>query len=466
MAGDGSLYRRGRIWWLSYWVRGVQYRRSLRTDSLAEARRLKREELARIAALSGENPTGDLRTTYLQLRAALIERYERNGLRAGVLPVRLKHLDPFFSRHLAREIARAEVARYVESRAREGAANATINRELAALSTMFAAGIERGLITGAIRPWIARLRESNARKGFFERGEIDAVLGALPGHLRAPVMVAYITGWRIRSELLTRRREHLDLERGWLRLEPGETKNGEGRMFPVAGELRAVLEAQVEQTAALEARTGRRVEWLFHHNGKQIGSFRKAWATACRSAGLSGRILHDLRRTAVRNLERAGVPRSTAKRLTGHLTDAVYERYAIVDSAMLEEAAQRLSRYERAAAALAKPSQFRHNLPPAHGGGAEKVKQNQGRPLSSAGQSTGFLSLPKSTQHPNNQQNSGSGGLKFEQIASNSGEIENAADAVHHNSVTVDRYDLLAAYARLLGGMSTRPSGRGTGEVG
>ena len=68
-------------------------------------------------------------------------------------------------------------------------------------------------------------------------------------------------------------------------------------------------------------------------------AFRRAWLTACRRAGLPGRIPHDFRRTAVRNLERAGVPRSTAMKMVGHKTESIYRRYAIVDEAMLKEGA-------------------------------------------------------------------------------------------------------------------------------
>jgi integrase len=77
-----------------------------------------------------------------------------------------------------------------------------------------------------------------------------------------------------------------------------------------------------------------------------LHSFRKAWKTACRNAGLAGRIPHDFRRTAVRNLERAGVPRSTAMKMVGHKTESIYRRYAIVDEAMLREGAEKLARAE------------------------------------------------------------------------------------------------------------------------
>ena len=65
--------------------------------------------------------------------------------------------------------------------------------------------------------------------------------------------------------------------------------------------------------------------------------FRRAWTNACRDAGVEGRLFHDLRRTAVRNLERGGVARSVAMKLTGHRTEEVYRRYAIVSEADLRE---------------------------------------------------------------------------------------------------------------------------------
>ena len=102
--------------------------------------------------------------------------------------------------------------------------------------------------------------------------------------------------------------------------------------------------------------TGTVVPWLFHRDGKPIKSFRRAWGTACRMAGLPGRIPHDFRRTAVRNLERAGVPRSTAMAMVGHQTEAIYRRYAIADESMLRDGGVQLEALHVLDAQAAPPS--------------------------------------------------------------------------------------------------------------
>jgi integrase len=125
----------------------------------------------------------------------------------------------------------------------------------------------------------------------------------------------------------------------------GNTKNDDGRTFVITPELRACLEAQREATEALQRTKGAVIPWVFHRNGRPIKDLHKAWRAACLDAGYPGRIPHDFRRTAVRNLERAGVPRSTAMKMTGHKTESVYRRYAIVDEVMLREGSEKLAAY-------------------------------------------------------------------------------------------------------------------------
>jgi integrase len=135
-----------------------------------------------------------------------------------------------------------------------------------------------------------------------------------------------------------------------IRLEPGSTKNDDGRTFPLNSypALKALLENQRVQTDALQQAREIIVPWVFHRNGRPIKDYRKAWKDACAKAGVPGRIPHDFRRTAVRNLERAGVPRSVAMMLTGHKTESVYRRYAIVSESDLSEGVAKLAALHQA----------------------------------------------------------------------------------------------------------------------
>lgn len=183
----------------------------------------------------------------------------------------------------------ADVTRYITQRQAEKAANATINRELAALKRMFSLAKQGEKIHHA--PYIPMLKENNTRRGFFERDQFEAVRKRLPGYAQPVVTFAYITGWRVRSEILALQWRQVDFKAGTVRLDPGTTKNDEGRVFVMTPELRACLEAQKATTDALQHKTGRIIPWVFHRRGRPLRGFRKAWKTACEDSGLPGRIL-------------------------------------------------------------------------------------------------------------------------------------------------------------------------------
>ncbi len=111
-------------------------------------------------------------------------------------------------------------------------------------------------------------------------------------------------------------------------------------MFAFKPELRETLEEQRRRTEALEQATGSIIPFVFWRvkgagvpkDGTIVRSFRKAWLSACKSASIPGKTPHDFRRTAVRNLEMAGVPRTVAMAMVGHRTESIYRRYAIVDA--------------------------------------------------------------------------------------------------------------------------------------
>jgi integrase len=142
----------------------------------------------------------------------------------------------------------------------------------------------------AFRPEISTLCEENQPKGFFEADQYQAVLENLPEYLKPVIQTAYITGWRIKSEILTRQKQHLDLQSGFLRLEREETSSGEERRFPLTPRMRELLVRQLEKLNELERKINQSIPWLFHHNGKPIKDFRKAWAFACERAGMAGKV--------------------------------------------------------------------------------------------------------------------------------------------------------------------------------
>ena len=353
--------RKSPTWWIAYSVRGKVVRESSHSTKESDAWKLLKK---RHGEIENGKPVGPdvQKTTFNDLAAMLTNDYKANARRSlARVEDAINHLRGFFGADKAIEITSDRVTEYIARRQEEKAAASTINNELAALGRMFTLAVRAG--KAASKPYITKLVLSNARKGFFEREQFDSVLAHTPDDLKSMLETAYNSGWRIHSEILTREKKHVDLKAGWLRLEPGETKNGRGRNFPLTPRLRDALEEQLARTEALQKATGKIIKWLFHRDGEPIRHFRRSWVTACVKAGLGTRITdsngklvkavahripHDFRRSAVRNLERAGVPRSAAMDMVGHKTMSIYSRYAICDESMLKDAAKKLDILHRA----------------------------------------------------------------------------------------------------------------------
>ncbi len=281
---------------------------------------------------------------YDDLRDLIITDYTNNGRKSlgDLKTTRLPRLDGVFEGTKAIDITTTSVERYKTLRLKEKAAPATVNRELASLKRMFRLGLRQGMV--ATMPYIAMLAEHNVRKGFFELDQFQAILKNLPAEYRPLFELAYITGWRMKSELLSRQWRHVDFGgKGWLRIDAGEAKDATaGREFQFTSWMRDALERQRKFISKVEKRTGSVIPWVFcRPDGVRIHTFYEPWREACKLAGIE-RIPHDFRRTAVRNLERAGVPRTTAMAMIGHKTESIYRRYSIVDQAMLEMGTSKL----------------------------------------------------------------------------------------------------------------------------
>ncbi len=195
-----------------------------------------------------------------------------------------------------------------------------------------------------------------------------AGLGTLQDHVGpVPVVLesltfAYYTGWRTYSEILPLTWDRVDLEAGTVRLYRGTTKNKDGRVI----HLPHVLQDILEQQWSVHLMQFSDCPYVFQREGQRIKNFRKAWASACREAGLVGKIPHDFRRTAVRNLVRAGVPERVAMMICGHKTRSVFDRYSIVSASDLEEAARRIDKaIETTPSTLSSPNSYPNSYPPA-----------------------------------------------------------------------------------------------------
>ena len=352
--GRHGVTQESAVWWVRFRQHGKTVRQSTETTSESKARTCLREREGKVALNIPVNVKAD-RLTLGDAAELIRNDYTANGHKsADTLELRLTHLQAHFatatrlSRITTGSVEQYKAARLAEpitppvtkqprvappARPPTLTSPATVNREIAILARM--GSLARRQYGLAVPFVVEKLKERNAREGFFEDEAFHAVCRLLRPELAALATVGQLTGWR-KSELRSRQWRHVDFTAGWLRIEPEETKNREGRMFPLIPELREVLEAQRARVEARQRETGQVIPCVFcRDDGARVGDFKKAWTTVRTKAGIPGRLFHDFRRTAVRNLIRAGIPETVAMKLTGHRTRAVFQRYAIVEDGML-----------------------------------------------------------------------------------------------------------------------------------
>ena len=334
--GTGSIYQRGLTWWVKYSCNGKIYRQSSESGTKWKAERLLKAKLGELATQTFVEPKFD-KTLVSELAEDMLRDYQVNGKRS-IADAKIrwtKHLEPVFGHMRAANVATDQVNKYIEQRQTEGAANATINRELAALKRMFSLGMQCAKVVR--RPHFPHLKENNTRKGFLEDAQFDALRAECSKvglWLRAMLEVGGTFAWR-KSELENLRVNQVDLIAGTVRLEPGETKNDEGRTAIMPSTVRLLLEPCI---------VGKKPEALVftREDGSRIQDFRKTWNTACSAAKVPGLLFHDLRRTGVRNMIRAGIPERVAMTISGHKTRSILDRYNIVSTQDLKVAARRM----------------------------------------------------------------------------------------------------------------------------
>jgi integrase len=299
-----------------------------------------------------------------QLLDAVQGEYERKKRRS--LPSFRSHLKPIraaFGDMRAVALTTKQVEDYQNRRQDEDKkAPATINREIHILARAFKLGRHRKEIIAD--PYIPRLTTDNARQGFFERPDFEAVVRALPEYLQDFTRFAFLCAWR-KGQTSSLKWEHVNRNAGEI-IAPGQiVKNKKPHKIVLVGELSEIIErawqgreyepARRPPGSAGLPRIGNGMlesEYVFHHNGKRIRDLRKAWASACESAGVPGRLFHDLRRSGVRNMVRAGVSENVAMKISGHKTRAIFDRYNISSDEDIREAMKQTQEYLKAQPAV------------------------------------------------------------------------------------------------------------------
>jgi integrase len=286
------------------------------------------------------------RIRFNDLAEDFLADYRVNGKKSLVRAERsVNHLKTSFEGERVPNITTPRINAYIQKRIEEGAENATINRELAALKRIFNLAARQTPPKIDRVPYIPMLKESNVRKGFFEHGDFLALRSSLPDYLKGFVTFAYKTGWRV-SEIEGLTWAQVDLANGIVRLETGETKNDEGRTVYLDGELRGIFQ-ELEEARKRRTKIIPQVFTNDMGNGP-LKDFRGSWEKACTDAEIGKRLFHDFRRTAVRNMVRAGIPERVAMMVSGHKTRSVFDRYNIVSDTDLRLASQKTETYLQA----------------------------------------------------------------------------------------------------------------------
>lgn len=353
--GLGKVYRRpdSDVWWIRYSVEGVEYRESSKSTKHADATDLLKARVKEVGEGTFAAPaTRDVTVAALLDDLVVNHKMRRLASLRTVMQHRAALVDPDprtgkpsprgIGGLAAAALTTARLTRLVTEWQDQGVAPATINKRLGTLRAAYYLAFRSDPPKVRRVPTMPRLDELNAREGFFERGEFLAVLAHLPDDgLRDMVEWSYWTGMR-KGEVAKLTWAAFDRETWTLTLPARSSKTKRPRKLALRGPLRAIIERRV---------VARRLDcplifWRMS-DGKptRVYEFRKAWATACEAAGVAGRLFHDLRRTGVRNLVRAGVPRKVAMKISGHLTEHVFERYNIDTDEDLGQAVEKVAAY-------------------------------------------------------------------------------------------------------------------------
>ena len=346
--GDGGTWLRGGVWWIYFSHHGKRVRESARTEDRAAAERLlltRRLEIAegRYLGNPGQAKVSDL-------LALVVTDYESAKKRS--LPQLLtrveKHLKPGLGSVLCADFRKHHAESYRRDRYAAGASVATINRELEILRRAFRLGTEEEPPLVARTPKIAMDAEDNAREGFVEHDQYLALREELPPYLRLMASIGYHVGLRAG---MIRRLQWSWVDFGRKRISiPKRGRNRGNKRNPAAVPFIGDMEALLSQAKAERDHRHPDNRFVVSVAGRKVNdsiTSGKGWRAAVRRAGLDGLIFHDLRRSAVKNMVDAGVPIDRAKQISGHKSNAMFERYDILGGKSFERTAEQMREFDQ-----------------------------------------------------------------------------------------------------------------------
>jgi integrase len=356
--GEGRVFERRGNLWVSYCYRGKEYReracdeRGKPTNDQTKAVKYLKRRRDAIATENGGGPQFETSTmrrlTIHDLLEDLKAKYQANGQDSAQNLCVLKRADADLGHLLACGATAKHFRDYRASR--PDATTATVNRILQAVRAAYRLALKRGEVARV--PYIEVLSEKgNERQGFASDAQINAVLAALPDDgLRDFVEWGAETGER-KSEIAALTWAMYDAVANQLHIPSGVCKNRKPRTIALGSTLQLIIERRkaarrvvsIDGTAQLSA-------YIFHRDGLPVGDFKKSWHTATKAAKCEGFLFHDLRRTVARRLLAAGVPTQVAKTITGHESDSIFSRYAIIDAALQLAAQEKVAAFVRQAA--------------------------------------------------------------------------------------------------------------------
>jgi len=346
--GSGTIYLRGGIWWVKIQVKGRSVYESSKSTKLADATKLRDKLIAKRhrGELSGGAPDtvtiGELLDDVLKSDIADSTRYVWRA-------VVEKNVRPYFGTLKAVRLTTDKMDAYREKRKAEGRTDATVNRELSIMRTAYNNARKRTPPKVNVVPYFPMIEETTVRQGYLADEEYARLLDELPQYLKAIFVCGYITGMR-KSELAKIQWPQVEFDAGLITLEKYATKGKKPRTVPILdGDMSTLLQATWEERQANWPQS----PWVFSLEGVPLKDFRTSWKNACARAGVPEFQFHDMRRTAVRNMRRAGVPQVIRMAISGHKTDSMERRYSIVDSEDLSIAKDLMEHRMKSATATA-----------------------------------------------------------------------------------------------------------------